>query len=57
MIEKAGAAARPDRVLPVVQDDDVGVIAGDEVGAAEGPAGVCWRGRGVRAGAVVVSLS
>jgi len=49
---------RPDGLLfPVTEDEDVAVIDGEDGRAQFGPAAGCWRGRGVRGGAVVVSLS
>jgi len=45
------------QTVPGHQDEDVAVIEMRMCGACHGPAGWCWRGRGVRAGVVVVSLS
>ncbi len=44
-------------VFPVAEDEDVAVIEGEDVGRRTAPPAGCWRGRGVRGGAVVVSLS
>jgi hypothetical protein len=50
-------AARAAWVSPVTQVDDVAVIGDEDVGHSTAPPAGCWRGRGVRAGVVVVSLS
>jgi hypothetical protein len=44
-------------VFPVIQDEDVSVVAGEDVLCVTAPPGGAWRGRGVRAGGVVVSLT
>ena len=57
LVSNAIVHSRSGLLFPVIQDGHVGVVAGEDVSSVTAPPGLAWRGRGVRAGVVVVSLT